>query len=355
LAADQLTVLGAVLVAGIYTTVDTTPTVTGEAEAGSTVTLYDTDGTTVLGFATANGSGIWSVTSSVLSTIAHTINVEVMDAAGLISTQSSIPINVISNHPPTGSVMLTGVPIQGQTLTASNTLADADGIGDITYQWSADGVAINGATGSSYTLIGADLAKVITVAASYVDFYGSVESVHSNATIVRPVGTTGVPDAGLSVVATVDVIPTGSSTPTLVSLELNSGSDAISLLQDDIGGGNIVIPTGMVTPLGLFNITGTGNVTGTEHFSLYVDSALAVNGYWVHSEDGMLVNLASAPYGGSAVIEGGKIHLSFMIEDGAQFDSNGTSGILDIVGLAAQLELSIIGHPSDVPNGGVFF
>ena len=36
------------------------------AEAGATVTLYDTDGTTVLGTVTADGSGNWSITSSSL-------------------------------------------------------------------------------------------------------------------------------------------------------------------------------------------------------------------------------------------------------------------------------------------------
>ena len=47
---------------------DTTPTVTGSgAEAGATVTLFDTNGTTVLGTATADGSGNWSITSSALS------------------------------------------------------------------------------------------------------------------------------------------------------------------------------------------------------------------------------------------------------------------------------------------------
>ena len=45
-------------------TSDTTPTLTGTAEAGSTVTLYDTDGT-VLGTTTATG-GNWSITSSTL-------------------------------------------------------------------------------------------------------------------------------------------------------------------------------------------------------------------------------------------------------------------------------------------------
>ena len=37
---------------------------------------------------------------------------------------------------PTGSVTISGTARQGETLTASNTLADADGLGTITYTWS---------------------------------------------------------------------------------------------------------------------------------------------------------------------------------------------------------------------------
>ena len=43
---------------------------------------------------------------------------------------------------PTGSVTITGTAEVGQTLTASNNLADADGLGTITYQWYRDGVPI---------------------------------------------------------------------------------------------------------------------------------------------------------------------------------------------------------------------
>ena len=43
---------------------------------------------------------------------------------------------------PTGSVTITGTPVVGQTLTASNNLADADGLGAITYHWYRDGQPI---------------------------------------------------------------------------------------------------------------------------------------------------------------------------------------------------------------------
>ena len=46
------------------------------------------------------------------------------------------------NEATTGSVSVSGTPVVGQTLTASNTLADPDGLGAITYQWYRDGVPL---------------------------------------------------------------------------------------------------------------------------------------------------------------------------------------------------------------------
>ena len=68
----------------------TTPTFTGSgAEAGATVTLHDTNGTTVLGTGVADGSGNWSITSSTLSAGTHTVSVTETDLAGNTSTASS--------------------------------------------------------------------------------------------------------------------------------------------------------------------------------------------------------------------------------------------------------------------------
>ena len=68
-------------------------------------------------------------------------------------------------------------------LTASNTLADADGLGAISYQWQRDGVdRRRGATGTTYTLGDADVGHTIDVVASYTDGHGTAESVASAAT-----------------------------------------------------------------------------------------------------------------------------------------------------------------------------
>jgi uncharacterized repeat protein (TIGR02059 family) len=70
------------------TTADTTPTLTGTADAGSTVTLYDTHGSTVLGSTTADGAGLWSITSTPLAAGAHTLGTKASDAAGNFSAAS---------------------------------------------------------------------------------------------------------------------------------------------------------------------------------------------------------------------------------------------------------------------------
>ena len=95
------------------------------------------------------------------------------------------------NDVPTGSVTIAGTPREAEVLTASNTLADADGLGAISYQWKRDDVAINGATNSTYTLVQADVGSTITVTASYTDQGGTNESVTSaaTATVVSSVST----------------------------------------------------------------------------------------------------------------------------------------------------------------------
>ena len=68
-------------------------------------------------------------------------------------------------------------------LTASNTLADADGLGAISYQWQRDGVERRRARPArTYTLGDADVGHTIDVVASYTDGHGTAESVTSAAT-----------------------------------------------------------------------------------------------------------------------------------------------------------------------------
>ncbi|WP_226912331.1 hypothetical protein, partial [Halomonas sp. 3D7M] len=86
------------------------------------------------------------------------------------------------NDAPTGNVIITGDAVEDQTLTVSNTLADEDGLGAVTYQWLRDGTGITDATGETYTLTQADVGAAISVRASYTDQQGTAETVTSGAT-----------------------------------------------------------------------------------------------------------------------------------------------------------------------------
>lgn len=83
------------------------------------------------------------------------------------------------NHAPAGTVTLSGLPVLGQTLEARQTLTDADGLGPLTYQWTADGLAIDGATGATHTLGAADLGRALSVSVRYTDRLNTPEHVRS--------------------------------------------------------------------------------------------------------------------------------------------------------------------------------
>ena len=67
-----------------------TALLTGNAEANSTVKLFD--GTTQIGTATANGNGAWTYTTAALSTGSHSFTAKAMDAAGNTGSASTAAI-----------------------------------------------------------------------------------------------------------------------------------------------------------------------------------------------------------------------------------------------------------------------
>ena len=85
------------------------------------------------------------------------------------------------NQAPRGSVAIGGSATPGQTLSALQTLTDADGMPapgtGIGYQWNADGVAISGATASTLLMTEQLQGKALSVTASYIDGHGTPEAV----------------------------------------------------------------------------------------------------------------------------------------------------------------------------------
>jgi Ca2+-binding RTX toxin-like protein len=103
-----------------------------------------------------------------------------IDAYGGTSNFSSAAQTVANvNDAPSGTVSIVGTVAAGALLTASNNLADPDGLGSIGYAWKADGAHL--ANGPSYLLTPAEAGKAITVEASYVDAWASFELVASTA------------------------------------------------------------------------------------------------------------------------------------------------------------------------------
>ena len=89
-------------VVGDHITNDNTLTLTGTAEANSTVKVYD--GATLLGSAVANGSGAWSYTTAALSNGAHSLTATATDAAGntgVASTALAVTIDTTAPVAPT--------------------------------------------------------------------------------------------------------------------------------------------------------------------------------------------------------------------------------------------------------------
>ncbi|MGJ3627317.1 hypothetical protein AB5I41_10860 [Sphingomonas sp. MMS24-JH45] len=94
------------------------------------------------------------------------------DAFGL-SSQKDLSITVDRvNALPTAVSRSRGWRANNSVLSATQDLADRDGLGTIEYHWQCDGVDIADATGSTYTVTAADVAHVLRAVVHYVDGYG---------------------------------------------------------------------------------------------------------------------------------------------------------------------------------------
>ena len=181
-----------------------------------------------------------------------TVKATYSDRNGRVEVSSSGTVQVVNtNDPTTGEVSVSGDTGIGQTLTASNTLSDADGMGDVQYQWQykdangdwrdltlTDGTL---ATGNQYTVDPAYALAELRVQASFTDGQGTPEVRYSTANIKAgglpptPVVTAPVinpvivvqpspvadvipaPVVSFMSVSTVNSIPVLASGPTVVS------------------------------------------------------------------------------------------------------------------------------------------
>ncbi|WP_298047004.1 immunoglobulin-like domain-containing protein [uncultured Cardiobacterium sp.] len=221
-----------------------TVTIAGEAKVGQelTSTVTDADGVPDNGVRYqwfADGIAINGATGTTY-TPTHadkgkniTVSVGYTDQAGHAESVTSTPTDLVkgsTGQTSNGTLLINGDPYTGRTLTA--TIDDADGLPDsgIRYQWFADGVLINNATGANYTLTPAERGKNITVTGGYTDKAGNAESITSSPTEAvsdKPQPTTQNHD------------PTGEVT---INGNLNVGETlvATNTLQDEDGMGSVI-------------------------------------------------------------------------------------------------------------------
>ncbi|MGH2905162.1 MAG: adventurous gliding motility protein AgmC [Solirubrobacterales bacterium] len=176
----------------IYTT-NTTPTISGTAEANSTVTIYD--GVSSIGTTTADGSGNWTFTpGSALSQAAHSITARATDAAnnqGPASAARSITVDT------TTPVVNVTAPTAAQVFGTSSTTVSfsVTETNQGTTQCSFDGGTYNTCATGVSTGVLTDGGHNVTV--RHTDLAGNVGSTTRAFTIdtTNPVVTISAPTA----------------------------------------------------------------------------------------------------------------------------------------------------------------
>ena len=213
-----------------------TPTISGVSEAGATIKLYDTDGTTLLGRTVADVAGKWSVTSNALADGVHTLTVQQIDLAGNTSAVSSALVVTIDTTaalaPSIAAVVddqgtITGSLINGSrtddtNLTVRISLSGSNAsVGDKVQLFDA-----NASLGAAVTLSAADIGK------GYVDVatgtLNNAKTYDINAKVIDVAGNISRSSSDLAV--TVDTI---ASAPTsLVLVDGSNKSEPVTLTNE---------------------------------------------------------------------------------------------------------------------------
>ncbi|MEY2947655.1 MAG: hypothetical protein RL084_1052, partial [Pseudomonadota bacterium] len=334
-------------------------TINGKAQQGETLSLVDTlsdeDGISVKTYQWyADGQAINGAkqTSLVLGQDqvgkVITVNASFTEGLGRQAVKSSLgTVAVVNvNDAPTGEVSITGNAGIGQTLTASNTLADLDGMGPISYQWqfmneSGQWQNIPQAISASYTVAPQYALQQLTLKASFVDAQGTSETVYSK----NSVKAGGLPPTLMQALE--------NDSPALVSnraspqeeLKLSAlprifNSSALSFNSSDALSHSSVIPTSAdstqtpnsmgLVKLGAATMAGAGLRTSQSTITVFINRGEAST-----------INLPAGLF--EHTDENARVRLSARLEDGSplpnDIDFNSTNGSLAInIGLDLKSE-----------------
>ena len=200
-------------------TSDNTLTLNGTAEAGSTIKVYD--GSTLLGSATANGSGAWTYTTSALTDGAHSLTATATDVAGntgVASTALNVTVDTTAPLAPSIALFSPDTGVLGDNITNVSTLT-------------LSGTAEANSTIKVYdgsTLLGSATANG-SGAWSYTTSALSSGTHGFTATATDAAGNTGVASTALNV--TIDT--TAPLAPSIASFSTDTGTVGDNITSDN--------------------------------------------------------------------------------------------------------------------------
>ncbi|MGZ5559831.1 MAG: Ig-like domain-containing protein, partial [Methylobacter sp.] len=259
----------------------TTPAITGTAEANASITLYDTDGSTVLGTTSADGSGNWSITSSTLSEGSHTLTAKATDKAGNVSSASSdleLTIDTTAPSAPgapdlaSGSdtgvsnsddITKTTTPIFSGTSEANAgvTLYDTDGstvLGTAT----ADG-------SGKWSITSSTLSEGShTLTAKATDTAGNVSKASSGLTVTVDTTSPTQPAAPTLAAGSDTGVSSSDGITTANTLDFSGSTDALAIVNLFDTGGKIIIGTTTADAQGKWSVTTSSLTAGAHNITL---------------------------------------------------------------------------------------
>jgi hypothetical protein len=256
---------------------ETAPVFSGTAEAGATVRLYDSDGTTEIGHATAAG-GTWQIMAAALGEGSHTITAKAFDAAGNASVASGdIGITVDSVKPaamaaPTLALVSdSGIPGDGISNVAMPIFSgSAEALAQVTLYDGATaiGTVKAGADGAWQLKAAALLDGVHAISARQTDLAGNVSDAGADFSLTVDTVAPAAPAAPvLKASSDTGVIGDGITINNLPVIEGTALANSLVTLYDGAGAGRVKLGTAMSDGAGKWSVATTGMSIGTHTLS----------------------------------------------------------------------------------------